>query len=135
MNNIQNARLVIAIVTSILQAAIIAAILIWVLPAYFNIHFPLYGTILILIGYAIYAFTVYRIGSTALRKKALAGLTDMVGVNGRAVSRLAPAGFVRIEGELWEARTESGFINVGTGVIVVKQNGLKLVVRPKTDTL
>jgi membrane-bound ClpP family serine protease len=38
---------------------------------------------------------------------------------------------VRIEGELWNARSENGPIDAGIDVIVVSQNGLKVVVRPK----
>ncbi len=54
----------------------------------------------------------------------------MVGVEGRAVSRLNPKGMIKIESEIWEAKAESGTIKAGQNVIVVDQYGLKLIVRP-----
>lgn len=57
----------------------------------------------------------------------------MVGIEGQVVDRLAPEGFVRIGGELWNARAENGSIDVGIDVIVVRQSGLKVVVRQKRE--
>jgi len=54
----------------------------------------------------------------------------MTGIEGKATVRLAPKGFVKIESELWEARTQSGTIEAGTRIVVVKQEGMKLVVVP-----
>lgn len=68
-----------------------------------------------------------------MRKKPLPGFTTMVGVEGQVVSRLAPEGLVRIEGELWNARSENGPIDAGIDVIVISQRGLKVVVRLKQN--
>ena len=125
-----NARLVIAILTNLLYEAIIVVILIWGLPA-LGIHIPLYGIILICVAFLLYAVVLYVIGSRTLTKKPISGFTTMVCLEGQVVSRLAPEGTVKIEGELWTARAENGTIDVGTEVIVVRQNGLKVVVRPK----
>jgi membrane-bound ClpP family serine protease len=126
----KNARLLIAIITSLLDEAIIVAAIIWGLPR-LGVDIPLYGIILICIAFVIYAVSFYLIGSNILRKKPMPGFTQMVGVEGRTVSRLDPRGFVRVEGELWESKAESGSIQSGVDVIVVDQYGLKLVVRPK----
>ena len=67
-------------------------------------------------------------GSRALKRKLVAGLPGMVGSRGKAVSLLAPGGFVRIKGELWEATSESGKISIGEEVTVMGQDGLKLIV-------
>ena len=125
-----NARLIMAIFTNLVYEAIIVALLLWGLPR-LGIHIPLYGIILICVAFIIYAVALFIIGSRTLRRKPLPGLTTMVGIEGQVVSRLAPEGFVRIGGELWNARAENGIIDVGADVIVVRQYGLKVVVRRK----
>jgi membrane-bound ClpP family serine protease len=123
-------RLVMAVISNTLIEAIIVAIILWGLPR-LGIHIPLYGLILISVAFLVYAVLSYNIGSRTLRKKPLPGFTTMVGVEGQVVSQLAPEGLVKIEGELWNARSENGPIDAGTDVIVVSQSGLKVVVRPK----
>ena len=83
----KNARLIVAIVTSIVQAVVIVAVILWVLPR-FDITIPIWGTVLILLAFATYAVTLYKVGSRTLVKKDLPGLTDMIGLNGQAVSLL-----------------------------------------------
>ena len=130
----KNARLFIGIFSTIAWEAGIVSIITWGLPK-LGINIPLWGTVLICLGFLVYSITFYRIGSRALKKKSLPGSTNMIGIEGKAASRLEPDGFVRIEGELWEARAESGIIDKGKYVIVVSQIGFKLVVRPKQPEL
>ena len=125
-----NTRLIMAILSNSLIEAIIVAVVLWGLPR-LGVHIPLYGLILICAAFLVYAVISYNLGSRTLRKKPLPGFTTMVGVEGQVVSRLAPEGLVRIEGELWNARSENGPIDVGIDVIVIGQNGLKVMVRPK----
>ncbi len=126
----KNARLVLAIITNLLDEAIIVAAIIFGLPR-LGINIPLWGTILICVAFLIYAYIFYRIGSTILKKKPLPGLSDMVGMEGKAASKLNPDGLIRIEGELWKARSQSGTIESGDSVIVTGQTGLKLLVSRK----
>jgi membrane-bound ClpP family serine protease len=126
----KNARIIIAIITNLLDEAIIVAIIIFGLPR-LGVHIPLYGSILIGAAFLVYALAFYTIGSSILRKKPMLGFTSMVGTGGRVVSQLAPEGFVRIQGELWQAKTERGTIDAGADVIVKDQYGFKLVVRQK----
>jgi membrane-bound ClpP family serine protease len=123
-------RLIITIISNIFWEALIAGAVIWVLP-WLGIRIPLWGIVLIMIIFAIYAWIMYRIGSRTLGKKAIPGSTDMIGVTGRVVKILKPEGFISIEGELWEAAAESGSIEPGTDVIVTGQKGLKLVVKAR----
>jgi len=53
------------------------------------------------------------------------------------VDSLVPEGLVKIEGELWVAKSaDKKIIDVGAEVIVIEQHGLKLVVREsKTGNL
>ena len=126
----KNARLFIGIFSAIAWEAGIVSIIIWGLPK-LGINIPLWGTVLICLAFLVYSVTFYRIGSRTLKKKSLPGSTNMTGVEGKAASRLDPDGFVRIEGELWEAKAEGETIEKGKYVIVVRQRGFKLVVRPK----
>jgi membrane-bound ClpP family serine protease len=125
-----NARLIMAVFTNLLYEAIIVAVILWGLPR-LGVRIPLYGLILICIAFATYGVVSFLIGSRTLRRKPLPGLTTMVGLEGQVVSKLAPEGFIRIGGELWNARVENGSIEVGADVLVVRQSGLKVVVRRK----
>jgi len=55
----------------------------------------------------------------------------MIGMEGRVVKRLSPEGLVRINGELWAAKAESGSIDSGAEIIAIQQSGMKLTVRLK----
>jgi membrane-bound ClpP family serine protease len=121
-------RLIVAIVTTIIEEAALAAIVLWGLPRLgINLHVGV--LIALMAALAAFAVTTYLMGSRALKRKPVVGLPDMVGAVGRVVSTLAPEGTVRIKGELWEARAEGRRINAGTDVTVVGQEGLKLIVR------
>jgi membrane-bound ClpP family serine protease len=57
----------------------------------------------------------------------------LLGARGRAVERLAPGGWVRVEGELWRAETVGGEIEAGAEIVVRGARGLTLrveAVRP-----
>jgi len=121
-------RLIIAIVTTLIEEVALAAIILWGLPLLgINLHVGV--LIALMAALAALAVTTFRLGSRALKKKPVVGLPDMVGARGKAVSNLAPEGVVRIKGELWESRTDGRKINTGADVTVVGQEGLKLIVR------
>ncbi len=121
-------RLVLGIISTILEEAAIVAIVLWGLPQ-IGVHIPLPGLIALMVVWLAYSVVTYRMGSRALMKKQLVGLPDMIGGEGKVVSPLAPEGLVRIRGELWVAKLASGEMKSDGEVIVVAQDGLKLVVR------
>lgn len=121
-------RLITAIITGLIYETIIIAIILRVLPI-FGIHIPLWGLVLIAVSYAAYAVWSFITGTRILRKKPFTGLTDMIGIEGRAATPLSPHGFVRVKGELWEASAEQDYINPGAAITVVSREGLKLIVR------
>ncbi len=121
------ARLILAIVSLVLEEAAIAVIVLMGLPR-LGINLPLPGLIAVMVLWLVYGVVIYRIGSRALRREPLVSLPDMLGGRGKVVSQLAPEGLVRIKGELWVARSAGKKIDVGQEVIVVEQDGLKLVV-------
>ena len=103
-------------------------VVLWGLPQ-LGIHIPLAGLIALMVAWGAFSILTYRMGSRALRRKPLIGLPGMVGGKGEVVSSLDPKGMVRIKGELWEAASDGGRIDIGEEVTVVGQDGLKLVVR------
>ena len=120
-------RLILAILSSLLEEAVLVAFVLWGLPQ-LGVEMPLAGLIALMAVLAGYNVISYRVGSRALKRKPVAGLPDMVGTKGKAVSRLAPRGLVRIKGELWEATSSDGSIDVGNEIIVVGRDGLRLIV-------
>ena len=121
-------RLIIAIVSTTLEEAALAVGVLWGLPK-LGIHIPLWVLIIVMAAWCAYAVVTYRMGSRALRRKPVHGLTAMLGSKGKVVSPLVPEGMVRIKGELWRAKSASGRMDTGEEVTVVGQDGLKLIVR------
>jgi membrane-bound ClpP family serine protease len=120
-------RLIIAIITTALEEAAIAVVVLWLLPK-IDVHIPLFALILIMLAWLGLAVFTYHLGTHALRKKPEGGLSDMLGTRGEVVRSLDPEGMVRIKGELWKAKSAGRKINAGEEVIVVGQKGLKLIV-------
>ncbi len=126
-------RLILAIISIIVEEIAIAAIVLWALPE-IDVHIPLPVLIVLLVAWGAYSVITYRVGSRALRRKQVVGLPNMVGSNGKIVSPLVPEGLVRIRDELWIATSASGDMKSGGQVIVVGQDSLKLVVRDSNNT-
>jgi len=124
-------RLIIAIVSTTLEEAALAVGVLWGLPK-LGIHIPLWVLIIVMLAWGTYTVTTYRMGSRALRRKPVHGLTAMLGSEGKVVSPLVPEGMVRIKGELWKAKSASGRMDTGEEVTVGGQNGLKLIVHKRS---
>jgi len=125
-------RLRLKIMATLAEEIAIVLIVLLVLPR-FGVHIPLPSLIGLIAGLAVWAVISYRFASRALVKKPMAGLSTMVGSRGKVVSPLDPKGLVKIGDELWEATSGDKPIDIGEEVIVVEQNGLKLVVRRSTS--
>lgn len=122
-----SARFIIAIVTTLLEEAAIAMIVLWLLPK-IDINLPLAVLIIFMLAWAGWAVFTYRLGTRALKRKPEGGLSDMLGSRGEVVSRLDPEGMIRIKSELWKAKSAGRKIETGEEVTVVGQKGLKLIV-------
>jgi membrane protein implicated in regulation of membrane protease activity len=66
------------------------------------------------------------------RRRARVGVETLVGRTAVAVSALAPRGQVKIDGELWEARSD-GLVESGTEVVVKDVEGLTLLVEGSSE--
>jgi membrane-bound serine protease (ClpP class) len=120
-------RLILAIISTLLEEAAIAVIVFLGLPR-LGLYIPLPGLIAVMVLWLAYSVVTYRAGSRALRRKPVINI-PVIGSKGKVVSPLVPEGLVRIKGELWVAKSAGKKIRVGGEVIVVEQDGLKLVVR------
>ena len=77
---------------------------------------------------------VLEVGAIAVLPKDTTGAEALVGKVAEVTAECRPAGMVRLDGELWEARCEAG-ASRGDSVVVERLDGLTLVVSPKTDSV
>ena len=124
-------RFILAVLSTLLEEAALVALVLWGLPQ-IGIYIPLPGLIAIMVGIGALAVFTFRMGSRALRRKPVVGLSSMIDSKAKVVSQLAPEGMVRIKNELWEAISIGGTIDIGEEVTVVGQDALKLVVRRRS---
>jgi membrane-bound ClpP family serine protease len=121
-------RLIIAVITTLLDEAIVFALILWGLP-HLGIYLPIPVLIIAGVLWTAFAILLYIAGSKVLSKKPLSGLTDLIGFKGKAVTPISPKGMVRVNGELWEAISLEGNIQKGENIIIEKQDGLQLTIR------
>jgi membrane-bound ClpP family serine protease len=123
-----NTILIWKIITSLFEQVVLVAVVLWVLPLA-DIELPLWVLAPTTVVLQVYNVFSYRKSIHALTAQPIAGMTDMIGTQGKTVGTLTPDGFVKIRGELWAATAANGSIVNGRSVTVVEQSGLKLVVR------
>jgi membrane-bound ClpP family serine protease len=63
------------------------------------------------------------------RGKAKAGPETLIGGSGRAITEVRPEGMVRVRGEDWRARSETG-VDAGHRIRVIGRDQLMLLVEP-----
>jgi len=117
---------VLAITTSLLEQAALVTVVLWLLPRA-AINIPLWGLILMMIALGVYNYTNYRLGRKALVKKPV--ISPDIGSRGRTTTPVSPKGYVRVNGELWQA-SSSSTIDVGEEIVIVGREGMTLLVSP-----
>jgi membrane-bound ClpP family serine protease len=133
MGTLTRARLVLAVVSTPLEEFAIWAIWRWLLPE-FGIHLPFQVVIGVMVFWAGFSIWLFVFTTRTLKKQVPVGLPSMVGTKGRVSGKLMPEGMVRIKGELWGAASTEGNINIGEEIVVIGEDGLKLLVRRAKDT-
>jgi len=126
--------LILNIVTGLLKAAVIAAIVLWLLPSLWGINIPIWGLILIFIAFLCYEILTFRLGRRALEREPAIWSKAIVGCCGKATTPLTPYGYVQVQGELWRALSSDTDINEGDDIIVVELDRLTLRVAPLLGT-
>ncbi|MFC1897823.1 NfeD family protein, partial [Chloroflexota bacterium] len=89
--------------------------------------------LVIVVAICIIAFIVFAInrGIQAHRHQIAAGREDLVGKIAEVKTALEPKGIVLVQGELWTAMSETGWMKPEEEVIITKVDGLKLYVTKK----
>ena len=122
------ARLIIAVVSTLVEEFALYAVWRWALPE-IDIYVPMWVLVAVMITWAVFAIISFIFVTRVLRQRATVGLPTMVGTKGKAISPLNPEGQVMIKGERWGAKSIDGDVDVGEVVTVVGQDGLQLIVR------
>jgi len=104
----------------------VVAVVLWLLPRV-AINIPLWGLILMMIALGVYNYTNYRRGKKALIKKPIIPLD--IGSRGRTITPISPKGYVRVNGELWQA-SSSSTIDAGEEIVIVGIEEMTLLVSP-----
>ncbi len=60
------------------------------------------------------------------------GPETLIGARGRAITDCRPSGTVRVQGDVWQARSDSG-VSAGEPVRVLSRDGLVLTVEPMDE--
>jgi len=126
-----SARLILAVVSTILEEAALAVIVLVGLPE-LGIKLHLAVLIVLMMVWAAISVLNYQAGSRALKRQPVAGLGTMVGSRGRVVKPLQPEGLIKVGGELWQAKSVGPDIDSGNEVIVVGQDRKILIVRQRS---
>ncbi len=125
-------RLIATIISTIAEEAATLYLGLWFLPR-IDVNIPIPILLAIMLAWLAWSVFTYQKGTRALVRKPVHGLDDMKGMKGIVVRPLYPDGMVKIRGELWGGRSVTGPIESGTKVVVVAQDGLKLVVRAENS--
>jgi len=117
---------VLTITTTLLEEAALMAVVLWLLPRV-AINIPLWGLILMMIALGVYNSINYRLNKKALVKKPIISLD--IGSRGRTTTPISPKGYVRVNGELWQA-SSSSTIDAGEEIAIVGIEGMTLLISP-----
>lgn len=88
-------------------------------------------TVAMVAGFFIFCVSA---GLRAQKARVTTGREGMVGMIGKARSRLAPDGQVFVNGETWGAVAEEGVIEAGESVVVVRIEGLRVRVKREENS-
>ena len=77
---------------------------------------------------ALFFLFVVGLGIKAQRRKGVTGLEGLIGATGEVTEALTPGGRIRVQGEVWNAESLSGSVNIGEKVRIREMKNLKLYV-------
>jgi membrane-bound serine protease (ClpP class) len=117
-----------------LEESILVVVVLWLLPR-FNVNLPLWVLGILMVALAVYSSVMYRIGKMTFLMKPKVAAEAIIGNEGKVTKRLAPEGYVKVQGVLWKATCSESELEVGDEVLVVGIEGLRLLVRPKEKTV
>ena len=110
------------------------AVVLWLLPQ-FNVNLPLWVLGILIVALAIYSYIMYRVGRSTFLIRPKVAAEAIIGDEGKVTKRLAPEGYVKVQGVLWKATCVESELEVDDEVVVVGIEGLRLIVSPKVRTV
>jgi membrane-bound serine protease (ClpP class) len=113
-----------------LEESILVAVVLWLLPR-FNVNLPLWVLGILVVALAVYSYVMYRVGRLTFLMRPKVAAEAIIGNEGKVTKRLAPEGYVKVQGVLWKATCSESELEVGDEVVVVGIEGLRLIVRLK----
>jgi membrane protein implicated in regulation of membrane protease activity len=116
-----------SIISTALEELGIAILLIWILPLW-GVSVPVWGTVLILVLFAVYSFIMYKIGHPTISYTEVSSPEQIVGSVGIVESWSEISGYVRLRGELWKSVSCESNLKKGEEVLVKEIHGLTLTV-------
>jgi membrane-bound ClpP family serine protease len=122
-----------AVFSWMLEEVLLVAVVLWLLPRFFNIDIPWWGLAILMAGLAAYSGTMYRVGRHTFFIRPRVAPDDIIGSEGTVTRPLAPEGSVKVQGVLWKAVSHGAELEVGDEVEVVGMEGLRLIVKPKIN--
>jgi len=119
----------IAVVSSILEQAILVAVVLGLLPR-LGIDIPLWALVFMMVALGAYGYVAFRLGRKALQKRPMMSSEAMVGRKCTVMTALAPRGYVKVGSELWQASSPGLVIHKGQEVVIVGIEEMTLLVAP-----
>ena len=112
---------------------IAALVLVFAILWFLGIEIPLAATIVIGLVGGTAIFFIHRAIVAALHRKKTTGAEGMIGLRGKVIEPLRPAGVIKVGGEYWTAKATGTNIGPGEEVEVMAVNGLVLTVKASND--
>lgn len=123
------------IVLVLLLDEVVALGLVILVLWYFEIKIPLSVAIVIALLLGAFAFITHKVIIPSFHKEKATGSEGMIGLDAMVVEPLTPVGVVRVEGELWKAKSVDDDIEAGEEVEILELNRLILKVKSKAQQL
>jgi membrane protein implicated in regulation of membrane protease activity len=120
-----------AVFSWMLEEILLVAVVLWLLPRFFNIDIPWWGLVILMAGLATYSGIMYRVGRHTFFIMPKVAPENIIGSEGTVTRPLKPEGRVKVQGVLWKAVSDGQELGAGDEVEVIGMEGLKLVVRAK----
>lgn len=116
-----------SLITTLFEEAVLTTVVLLVLPR-FGISIPVWLLLLVIVAWAAYSFTTFRLGERVIAKTPVVSAEALFGVKGMTTTQLSPEGYVRVGAELWRARSVSEDIDESTEVTIIDMQRLTLFV-------
>ena len=124
---IKNWLMVLVLLLDEIVVLILVLLVLW----FFKIKVSLSVAIVIALLFGAVVFITHKVVIPSFHKKRVTGSEGMIGLKAKVIEPPAPFGVIRVEGELWKAKSVDEDIAVGEEVEILRLDGLTLMVRLK----